>query len=199
MTQVITGMFDSFAVARNAVVELKNAGVDSDDISVVANNADDAYKLENDTAEEAKTGATAGAAIGGAGGLLAGLGLMAIPGIGPVVAAGWLVSTVAGGVAGAVAGAAVGGLISALTEAGVDEEEAEILAEHVRRGGAVICVRADDDQADEVRSIINRNKNIDLETRRSTLEEDGWAGFDADARPLNSREIQAERSRYMGR
>jgi hypothetical protein len=192
-------MFDSFTVARNAVVELKNAGVDSDDLTVIANNADDAYDLENDTSDNVGTGAGIGAAVGGAGGLLTGLGLMAVPGVGPVVAAGWLVSTLGGAVAGAAAGAAVGGLVSAFTEAGVSEEEADVLAEHVRRGGAVVCVRADDDQADEVRSIIRRNKSIDLAVRRSNLEEEGWEGFDADARPLDSQEVRAERSRYMGR
>jgi hypothetical protein len=199
MTEVVTGMFDSFAVARNAVVELKNAGVDADNLTVIANNADEAYDLEKDAADDVSTGAGIGAAVGGAGGLLTGLGLIAIPGVGPVVAAGWLVSTLTGAVAGAAAGAAIGGLVSAFTEAGVSEEEAEILAEHVRRGGAVVCVRADDDQADEVRSIIQRNKSIDLATRRSSLEEDGWEGFDASARPLTSQEVRAERSRYMGR
>jgi uncharacterized membrane protein len=199
MTEVVTGMFDSFAVARNAVVELKNAGVGSDDLTIIANNADDAYDLENDTSENVGTGAGIGAAVGGAGGLLTGLGLMAIPGVGPVVAAGWLVATLTGAVAGAAAGAAVGGLVSALTEAGVSEEEADVMAEHVRRGGAVICVRADDNKADTARSIIQRNKSIDLATRRSSLEEEGWEGFDADARPLNSKEVQAERSRYMDR
>jgi uncharacterized membrane protein len=192
-------MFDSFAVARNAVVELKNAGVDADNLTVIANNADEAYDLEKDAADDVSTGAGIGAAVGGAGGLLTGLGLIAIPGVGPVVAAGWLVSTLTGAVAGAAAGAAIGGLVSAFTEAGVSEEEAEILAEHVRRGGAVVCVRADDDQADEVRSIIQRNKSIDLAMRRSSLEEDGWEGFDASARPLTSQEVRAERSRYMGR
>jgi hypothetical protein len=173
--------------------------VDADNLTVIANNADEAYDLEKDAADDVSTGAGIGAAVGGAGGLLTGLGLIAIPGVGPVVAAGWLVSTLTGAVAGAAAGAAIGGLVSAFTEAGVSEEEAEILAEHVRRGGAVVCVRADDDQADEVRSIIQRNKSIDLATRRSSLEEDGWEGFDASARPLTSQEVRAERSRYMGR
>jgi hypothetical protein len=66
-------------------------------------------------------------AVGGAVGLLAGLGLLAIPGIGPVVAAGWLVSTAAG----AAAGGATGGLIGALTQAGVSEEDAHVYAEGV--------------------------------------------------------------------
>jgi uncharacterized membrane protein len=192
-------MFDSFAVAREAVAQLKNAGIKPDDLSIVANNADDAYKLADDTAAEVGSGVGTGAAVGGVGGLLAGLGLMAIPGVGPVVAAGWLVAALAGAAAGALAGAAVGGLVSAFTQAGVTDEEAEVLAEHVRRGGAVICVRADDEHAGHVRSIFQRNESIDMATRRSSFEADGWEGFDAAARPLNSREVQAERSRHSHR
>ena len=67
-------------------------------------------------------------------GLLTGLGLMAIPGVGPVVAAGWLVATLAGAAAGGVTGGAVG----ALTEAGISKDEADVYAEGLRRGGAVV-------------------------------------------------------------
>ncbi len=199
MTQVIIGMFESFAVAHKAVAQLKSAGIKPDDLSIVANNADDAYKLTDDTVAEVEYGAGTGAAVGGVGGLLAGLGLMAIPGVGPVVAAGWLVATLAGAAAGAIAGAAVGGLVGAFTQAGISNEEAEVLAEHVRRGGAVICVRADDEHASNVRSILQRHASIDLATRRSSFEADGWGGFDTNARPLNSHEVHAERSRHSHR
>jgi hypothetical protein len=66
--------------------------------------------------------------------LLAGLGLLAIPGLGPVVAAGWLASTALG----AVAGGAAGGLIGALTAAGVSQEDAHVSAEGIRRGGTLV-------------------------------------------------------------
>jgi hypothetical protein len=72
-----------------------------------------------------------GAVVGGAAGLLAGIGLMAIPGVGPVVAAGWLVATLTG----AAAGGATGGIIGALTQAGVSKEDADVYAEG--RGAAV--------------------------------------------------------------
>ena len=76
------------------------------------------YDAENrtDTEEDAATGAGIGAVVGGAGGLLTGLGIMAIPGVGPVVVAGWLAATAVGAVAGAVAGGAAGGIIGALTD-----------------------------------------------------------------------------------
>ena len=69
--------------------------------------------------------------------------MMAIPGVGPVVAAGWLVSTLAGAAAGGVAGSVVG----ALTQAGVSKEDADIYAEGLRRGGAVVSARVPDADA----------------------------------------------------
>jgi hypothetical protein len=94
-----------------------------------------------------------GAAVGGTAGLLAGLGLMAIPGVGPVVAAGWLVSTLAGAAAGGVAGSVVG----ALTQAGISKEDADIYAEGLRRGGAVVSARVTDADAPRLQAIMDRS------------------------------------------
>ncbi|WP_042778608.1 general stress protein, partial [Sinorhizobium fredii] len=92
--RTVTGLFDDYDDARDAVRELGEAGVPSDDISIVANNTGDRYSTDgSDAAEGAATGAGLGAAGGGVVGLLTGLGLMAIPGVGPVVAAGWLAAT----------------------------------------------------------------------------------------------------------
>lgn len=103
--RTVTGLFDDYDDAREAVSDLEAAGVPSDDISIVANNIGDRYSTDgSNAAEGAGTGAGLGAAGGGVVGLLTGLGLMAIPGVGPVVAAGWLASTAAGAAAGAIAG-----------------------------------------------------------------------------------------------
>ena len=141
MSKTVTGLFDHYDDALTASNHLESLGVPRASISVVANNSDDWYGRDDrrpdtaDTADDAATGVGVGAVLGGAGGLLAGLGLLAIPGIGPVVAAGWLASTAAGAVAGAVAGGAAGGLIGSLTSAGVSENDANVYAEGVRRGG----------------------------------------------------------------
>ena len=77
--------------------------------------------------------------MGGAAGLLAGLGLLAIPGIGPVVAAGWLAATAAG----AAAGGATGGIIGALSRSPASAKtKPHVYAEGVRRGGTLVTVRA---------------------------------------------------------
>lgn len=73
--------------------------------------------------------------MGAGTGLLTGLGLMAIPGVGPVVAAGWLVATAAGAVAGALAGAAADGITGGLTGAGISDSDANVYAEACAAAG----------------------------------------------------------------
>ena len=105
------------------------AGVAPAAISLVASN-DNGVQIPS-VEDIAAAGAGVGAAVSGGAGLLAGLGFLAIPGLGPVVAAGWLVSTATC----AVAGAAAGGLIGALVGTEIDETDAHVYAEIVRRGG----------------------------------------------------------------
>ncbi|MDB5546600.1 MAG: hypothetical protein JWP21_47, partial [Tardiphaga sp.] len=97
MTATISRLFKDYAAAQDAVKALEQAGIPTDDISIIANNADKWF--DPDFASAAGKGAAVGAGFGGFGGLLAGLGLLAIPGLGPVVAAGWLAAAAAGAVA----------------------------------------------------------------------------------------------------
>jgi hypothetical protein len=128
MTVTISRLYNNYGDARVALQALEAAGVKHGDISVLASNADDRFAADpkdpkkclivdrdldgrDDRAEGAGAGASVGAAIGGAAGLLTGLGVLAIPGVGPVVAAGWLVATLTG----AAAGGATGGLRRAVS------------------------------------------------------------------------------------
>ena len=198
MTTTVTGLFDHYSDATSAVDQLKAAGISEDDISIVSKNADGRYK-DNDVGEDAGTGAGIGAAVGGVGGLLTGLGIMAIPGVGPVVAAGWLAATAAGAVTGAVVGGAAGGLIGALTDSGVDERDAHVYAEGVRRGGTLVTAKVDEGRAAEAEAILQRSNWVDQPTRRTAYEGQGWTGFDDASEPYSQAEIDAERARYAGR
>ncbi len=124
---------------------------------------------------------------------------MAIPGVGPVVAAGWLAATAAGAVAGAVVGGAAGGIVGALTDSGVDERDAHVYAEGVRRGGTLVTAKVDDARAWEAEVILQRSNWVDLPARRTTYEGQGWTSFDDKADPYSQAEIDAERARYAGR
>jgi hypothetical protein len=118
---------------------------------------------------------------------------MAIPGVGPVVAAGWLAATAVGAVGGAVVGGAAGGIVGALTESGVSERDAHVYAEGVRRGGSLVTARVDDRLAGEAERILRGERAVNLDERRSAYEAGGWTGFDAAAEPYD--DIEAERDR----
>ncbi|MCZ7495898.1 general stress protein [Agrobacterium deltaense] len=196
--RTVTGLFDDYDDASAAVSELERAGVPSSDISIVGSNADRRHGEDSDSnaAEGAGTGAGIGALVGGAGGLLTGLGLMAIPGVGPVVAAGWLAATAVGAAGGAVAGGAAGGLIGAMTRSGVSEEDANLYAEGVRRGGTLVTARVEDNLVPEAEAVLKRQGWVDTAERRAAYREQGWTGFDEASRPFAPEDVEQERNRY---
>lgn len=211
----VSGLFDNYDDALTAVNKLQALGIDRAQISLVANNADDWYGRdttatrtdtrtetrteahdESHAGEGAATGAGIGAVLGGAGGLLTGLGLMAIPGVGPVVAAGWLVATGAGLVAGAAAGGAVGGMVGAMTSEGVPEERAHVYAEGVRRGGTVVSARVPDEHEAEAQAVLDDEAAVDVTARERLYRDEGWTRFDPEAPAYTAPEVQKERARY---
>jgi hypothetical protein len=217
MSKTITRLFDSHTQAIQAVDQLERAGIDHDKISLVSNNADnwhaghkhpghapaDGGPLgdrngdgENDVADGAGKGAATGGVIGGGAGLLAGLGMLAIPGLGPVVAAGWLAATAVGAAVGAVAGGATGGLLGALKEAGHSDEEANVYAEGVRRGGTLVSVKAHDDEIVRVEEILNGLRGVDAVSRGAIYRQSEWTAFDAGASPYTAEEVARERRLY---
>src|SRR5689334_23016278 len=144
--QTISHVYDSYGQASAVVKDLEASGIPSADISMVANKYVSQRYANVDDASATGTGAGIGAGVGGTAGLLAGLGLMAIPGLGPVVAAGWLAATAVGALAGGAAGAGIGGLVDALKHSGVPEEHADLYAETIRRGGTLVTARVADNQ-----------------------------------------------------
>jgi uncharacterized membrane protein len=165
--KIISGLFDTHEEARLAVDALEDAGIASDDISVVGPDG-------NTDASGAAEGAGIGAAVGGVGGLLAGLGAFAIPGIGPVIGAGWLAATLAGMAAGGLAG----GLVGSLTDAGVDDQDAHIYAEGIKRGGTMVVARVDEAQVEPAEAILGQHGRVDIAERRSEYQATGWNAFD---------------------
>lgn len=203
--KTVTGLFDNYEDASDAVGELEANGIPDSDISIVANNStgwyDEDASVEDTSAaaEDAAGGAGVGAVIGGAGGLLAGLGIIAIPGVGPVVAAGWLAATAAGALGGAAVGGAAGGIIGALTDSGVSEKDAHVYAEGVRRGGTLVSAKVADDLADVAERILRETRSVNLEERRREYEAGGWTRFDDDAENYTADEIAGDRERRANR
>lgn len=170
--QTVSGLFDTWADATRALNELKGAGIKSADISLIANSPQDLTPDQNVVGKDAAAGAEVGAILGGAGGLLAGLGVLAIAGL--VLAGGWLVATVVGAVAGASIGAATGGLVGLLTDAGIPKSDAHVYAEGIRRGGALLSARVADSEVGFATRLLAEAGAVDLEDRRQLFEAEGW-------------------------
>ncbi len=184
--RAVTALFDSHEDAARVVGRIEAEGVPHAEIGILSlkeggplppNTAEPgpARAGEAEAADGAGAGATVGTVLGGGAGLLAGLGLIALPGLGPLVAAGWLVTALSG----AGVGAAAGGLIGALTGAGLSGTDAETYAEGVRRGGTLVTVRADGDLAERVVALMRRGGAIDLDERAEGWRAQGWSGSPA--------------------
>ena len=138
----VVGLFHNQADAEKAIQRLKQAGFSENQIGVAIKDRERQQDLIEGTgtqaAEGAATGAIGGGVLGGVIGLLAGVGALAIPGVGPIIAGGTLASTLAG----AGIGAAAGGLLGALVGMGVPEEDAAHFDEGFRAGGTLVTVNA---------------------------------------------------------
>lgn len=200
-TATVIGVFSKVQDAQEAIRQLEAAGFSKDEISLVANKESTGYEdlTENDRDElSSKTSdvvadAGIGAAIGGFGGLLLSIAGVAIPGIGPVLAAG----PIAAALTGAGIGAAGGGLIGALTESGVPKEDATLYSESVRRGDVLVSVRAFGERADRAADILDEEGAVDVNDRVENWRSRGWSGtYDETARPYTQDELRRERGYY---
>lgn len=198
--KTVVGLFESFDEAQRVVQDLIDNGFRRDNVSVVANDAEGRYAQQHravgdrdrtgrrdadqsEAAEGAGFGATGGTAVGGIVGLLVGIGALTIPGIGPVIAAGPILTAIGTTALGAGLGAAAGGIIGALVGAGIPEQEAGAYAEGVRRGGALVIVQAADIMVERAYSIMQRHGAVDMNERTSQWRQSGWSSFDPNAEP----------------
>ena len=163
----IVGVFESLGQAQGAIAELSELGLPKESIGVVTLPAGKNH-LEKDS--------IIGAEIGAAGGLLAALAAVTVPGVGPVLVAGPILAALGGASVGALAG----GLIGALTKAGLPQEQAHRYAESVGRGGVVVTVEASGEAAGRARRILGEKV----------------AGHDPGIEPMSEDEIRRERENY---
>jgi hypothetical protein len=157
------GIFPNRTAASEAVDELIEAGFRTEDISVLmqenVGTKDFAHEKHTKAPEGTTTGAVAGGAIGGTLGLLAGIGALAIPGLGPFIAAGPIMATLAGIGSGGV----VGGFIGALVGMGIPEFEAKRYEGRIKQGGILVSVHCDDgDWVSKAKDILTRSGAEDV-------------------------------------
>lgn len=168
----VFGIYPTYGSVEMAVDTLKQAGFRNTDISVLfpenAGTKDFAHEKNTKAPEGASAGAGTGAVIGGALGWLAGIGALAIPGIGPFIAAGPIMAALAGvGV-----GGAVGGIAGALIGMGIPEYEAKRYEGRVKQGGILLSVHSDSSEWTK------RAKEILERTGADDVSSTGEAGAD---------------------
>lgn len=161
--KAVFGIYHARPALESGVDSLKAAGFTSSDISVLMPDRGDSQKFAHDNSTKAPEGATTGAGtglvLGGALGWLVGIGAIAIPGVGPLIAAGPIVALLAG----AGTGAAVGGITGGLIGLGIPEYEAKRYANYVNDGGILISVHAGTaEQVKKAKEILERTGAEDI-------------------------------------
>jgi hypothetical protein len=142
----VFGIYPSYMSVDNAVDAFRAAGFRNDDISVLfpesSGSKDFAHEKNTKAPEGASTGAGTGIVVGGAMGWLVGIGALAIPGLGPFIAAGPIMAALAG----AGVGGTVGGITGALIGMGIPEYEAKRYEGRVKDGGILLSVHSDNSE-----------------------------------------------------
>lgn len=169
--KLVGGVFQNADEASRAIEKLRDLGYDKSDISVMAKDSDKVDELKNNTnsdvTEEGSKrgnnagkglgiGAGTGGVLGGIAGLIAEIGLLAIPGIGVLAAAGPLATTLSG----AAIGATGGGLVGALTGAGIPKENAQEYEKYLKEGHVLLLVKVDEGRRGEIQTIFNDTNSV---------------------------------------
>jgi len=164
----VVGVFHDNSAARRAIEALKDAGFDGDQISVLTPDREETRAVASETetraGEDAAKGAVAGGILGGLGGWLVGIGALAIPGVGPFIAAGPIMAALGG----AAVGGALGGITGALVGLGIPELEAKRYEGKIKNGNVLISVHTEN--GDEIKRAKEIFKNAGAEDISSTGE-----------------------------
>ena len=183
MSSAVFCLAPSDTVANKIVGRLKSEGFNDGDISVLFPDKSSTRDFAHEKNTKAPEGAVAGAGVGGVAGgtlgLLAGIGLLAIPGLGPFIAAGPIMASLSG----MAVGAAVGGIAGALIGMGVPEMEAKLYEGKVKDGNILISVHTDDsDQVTRAKEIFKSEHATDIATGSVASTPDGNDRDDRDRR-----------------
>jgi uncharacterized protein (TIGR02271 family) len=162
----VVGVFEDREDARDAIEALKDDGFAAEAISILSPDKQATQQIAEDTGTHAgagaATGAVTGGLLGGIGGWLVGIGALAIPGVGPFLAAGAFATALGG----AAIGAGIGAIAGALVGMGVPEEHAKYYEDEARAGKTLVTVRADT-RYDDARRILRDRGAYDVESRNA--------------------------------
>ncbi|PAY09606.1 hypothetical protein CK489_03145 [Bradyrhizobium sp. UFLA03-84] len=208
MLTTICRLYDIYVNADRIILLLEVSGVPIADTSLISNNCDIWYRGqaglnvvplrkqgEHGSAGLRIEGAAVGAVIGASAAIAASfVTILAVPEVGPVVGAGWPAAML-----GSMAiGGASGSLPGVLTNAGINEEDAHVLVEGVRRGGTLVSTRVAREDAPRIEALMSRNA-VDLRQRSGIYRKAGWLAFDPDAALYTADQVCCERALHARR
>ena len=158
------GVFSHRRDAEAAITDLRDGGISMDHVSIIGKNADQNIggvglndRVDDTKADDgAKAGAVTGGALGGLGGLLVGLGTLAIPGVGPVLLGGAAATALATALTGGAIGAAALGIAGGLVGLGIPEKNAKIYNDRINRGDYLVIVDGTDAEVHRAEEILRR-------------------------------------------
>jgi uncharacterized membrane protein len=168
MPKTVVAIFDNQSYAENAAKQIKDQGLRTEDISIVAREGDDAGKGLDATMgttmgtgrrginDNISDGVITGGILGGLAGLLIGAGSMVVPGLGIVAAA--------GPITGLLSGAVTGGIVGGLVDLGIPEKRSRQYEADIKAGKILFSMKTDDEKVDQVASILRNNGAISVDT-----------------------------------
>jgi hypothetical protein len=184
--KTVAAVFPSLKEAGDACIDLEHMGVPRESISLIAGNDASLHDEYLEKARKASTSTEAAvasnAAFGGGMGIVAMLIALAIPGVGPIVALGPLLTVLAA----MGFGAAAGGLIGALHNMGISHEEAPLYEEAVRRGAVMVAASVDEQFEEQALAALRRHGARDVRDEADTWGHSGWSGPAHDPHPYVS-------------
>ena len=156
MSKTVVGLFDSQDYAETAAHQIKDQGLRTDDISIIAKHDNDGGAgKEGGINDNISDGVLSGGVLGGIAGLLIGAGSMVIPGLGIIAAA--------GPITGLLSGAVTGGIVGGLVDLGIPENRSKQYESDVKRGKVLFSMKTDEDKVDRITSILRHSGASNVE------------------------------------
>lgn len=162
MAKTVAAIFDNREYAENAARQIKERGLRTEDISIIAREGDNVsqqntnYSANRDINDNISDGVMTGGVLGGLAGLLIGAGSMMIPGLGIVAAA--------GPITGLISGAVTGGIVGGLVDLGIPEKQSKQYETDIKAGKILFTMQADEEKIDQIASVLRSNGAISVNT-----------------------------------
>jgi len=157
--KAVVGLFSDFKLAEQSVKQLRANGFSTEEINIISKDKHQSGQTTELTDDSIMDGTMTGGAIGGVGGLLLGAGALAIPGIGPIVAAGPIAATISGAISGGIAG----GLI----DWGIPSEKSEAYSNQVSSGSTLAVIKTTESKVAQAIQVLTSTGATNIETHNA--------------------------------